>query len=166
MNATPNTRDELIIYEKGKVIFRMKPIRVLERNASARRSASGNDLSSFGGSGAASGVALTMPASESGETTSSVMWLAASEAERRLIERVEPEYPADARAAHRAGDVSLEVQVDRDGRVSAVRTLAGDPLLATAAARAVRNWRYQPYRKANGPAAFQTDVTLTFSLPK
>jgi TonB family protein len=167
MNGTPpNTRDELIIYEKGKVIFRMKPMQSAEPSAAVRRSASGNDWSSIGGNSAAGGVALTTPASESGEITSSAVWLAASEADRRLIERVEPEYPADALAAHRTGNVSLEVQVAEDGTVSSVRTLAGDPLLATAAARAVRNWRYQSYRKGGRPASFQTDVTLTFSLPK
>lgn len=167
VNATPpSARDELIIYEKGRVIFRMKPMPSVERGASTRRSASENQFSSLRGKGAAGEVALTMSGSGSEEITSSVLWLAASEAERSLINRVEPEYPADARAAHRDGNVSLEVQVAEDGTVSSVRTLAGDPLLAAAAARAVRDWRYQPYRKGNSPTAFQTDVTLTFSLPK
>jgi outer membrane biosynthesis protein TonB len=43
--------------------------------------------------------------------------------------------------------------------------LSGDPILAGAATEAVRNWRYQPYRQHDRPAQFQTDVTLSFSLP-
>ena len=38
-------------------------------------------------------------------------------------------------------------------------------MLAAAAAEAVRNWHYQPYRLHDRPAQFQTDVTLTFALP-
>jgi outer membrane biosynthesis protein TonB len=38
-------------------------------------------------------------------------------------------------------------------------------MLAAAAAEAVRNWRYQPYRQHDRPAQFQTDVTLRFALP-
>jgi protein TonB len=67
--------------------------------------------------------------------------------------------------AHRAGNVVLEVQVAEDGSVCSVRTLSGDPLLASAAADAVRNWRYQPYRQHDHPSQFQTDVTLSFALP-
>jgi outer membrane biosynthesis protein TonB len=43
--------------------------------------------------------------------------------------------------------------------------MSGDPLLASAATQAVRSWRYQPYRLHEQASPFQTDVTLTFSLP-
>jgi TonB family protein len=59
----------------------------------------------------------------------------------------------------------LEVQVAKDGSVSNIRTLSGDPLLAAAATAAVRTWRYHPYRQHDHPAQFQTDVTLSFALP-
>ena len=85
--------------------------------------------------------------------------------EPRLLEPDRDPDPAEARAAHRAGTVVLEVQVAEDGSVSSIRTLSGDPLLAAAATEAVRNWRYQPYRQHDHPAQFQTDVTLTFALP-
>ena len=82
-----------------------------------------------------------------------------------MLSRVEPEYPADALAAHRSGDVVLEVHVAKDGTVSSVRTLSGDPMLTEAASQAVRNWRYQPYSVQGKPAEFQTDTTLKFALP-
>jgi TonB family protein len=165
VNATPpSTRDELIIYEKGKVIFRMKPMPSEGPVPAMPRSTLRDDPSSIGDR-TRDGIGVRTPSSESLKVAAPVVWFAPSEAERQLIERIEPEYPVDALAAHRAGDVSLEVQVAEDGTVFSVHTLAGDPLLAAAAAQAVRKWRYQPYRQGGHPTSFQTDVTLTFSLP-
>jgi TonB family protein len=135
--------DELVVYNNGKVVFRMKPGIVEGQSTSAAHPTSAHS-------------SVAPPKS---------IWLAPTEAEGRLITRTEPQYPADSLAAHRSGNVTLEVEVAEDGTVSSVNTLNGDPLLAAAAAQAVRNWRYQPYRSNNHPSQFQTDVTLTFSLP-
>jgi TonB family protein len=139
--------DELVVYEKGKVVFRMKPA-----PAQPDRNKSGGD-----------------PIVEASSTTRMArfqsIWLAPSQAESRLLSRTEPQYPAEALAEHRVGNVVLEVQVAEDGSVASVRALSGDPLLTPAAADAVRNWRYQPYRLHDRPAQFQTDVTLSFALP-
>jgi protein TonB len=94
------------------------------------------------------------------------VWLAPDLADSRLRERIEPQYPAEAQAAHRTGEVVLEVVVAADGSIASVRPVSGDPLLASAAADAVRSWRYEPYRVQGLPAEFQTDVTLKFSLPE
>jgi TonB family protein len=146
VKSTGNARsssDELVVYEKGKVIFRMKP---------AHESADVH------------GAAPVVPASPTSRPAHPV-WLAPAQAESRLLTRVEPDYPADALAAHRAGNVVLEVYVAEDGTVSSVRPVSGDPLLAAAATQAVRNWRYQPFRAQDRASSFQTEVTLTFSLP-
>ena len=98
------------------------------------------------------------------------IWLSPSQSEARIVSRTEPSYPAEALAAHRSGNVLLEVQVADDGTVSSVRILSGDPLLASAAAESVRTWRYQPYlhrdHDRDRASPFQTDVTLTFTLPE
>jgi TonB family protein len=138
----PRSADELVVYDHGKVIFRMKP------------------------STKTSGAAPASDASQSAMIApSSNVWLAPDQADLRLLSRIEPQYPADALAAHRSGDVVLEVLVAEDGSVASIRTLTGDPLLAAAAADAVRQWRYEPYRQHERPSQFQTDVTLKFSLP-
>ncbi len=149
--------DELVVYEKGKVIFRMKPTPTkpdwpqhLPANSVAARQSSDGIIE-------ASSTTKVAP--------SHSVWLAPAQAEARLLIRAEPHYPPEAIAAHRAGNVVLEVQVAEDGSVSNVRTLSGDPELAAAAAEAVRHWRYQPYRRHDHPAQFQTDVTLSFALP-
>jgi TonB family protein len=151
--------DELVVYEKGKVIFRMKP-------ATAKPN-SGKGIASKPGSTKANKDKNSVI--EASSTTkiaaSQSLWLSPEQAETRLLGRVEPEYPAEALAAHRTGNVILEVQVAEDGSVSNIRTLSGDPILATAATEAVRNWRYQPYRQHDHASQFQTDVTLGFKLP-
>lgn len=139
--AAVNPSNALVVYDQGKVVFRMKP---------------------------APQAAQKKAAPESGSAVSAepaVMWLAPDASEQRLRDRIEPEYPAEARAAHRSGDVRLEVIVGTDGSVASVRTLSGDPLLAEAAATAVREWHYEPYRLQGRAAGFQTDVTLKFALP-
>ncbi len=155
--------DELVVYEKGKVIFRMnsaptKPDRAKSQQAKPDSSKQDSD------STAEASSTTTIAATKIAPTQS--VWLDPGEAETRLLSRTEPEYPPDAIAAHRSGNVTLGVEVAEDGSVSSIRTLSGDPLLAAAAAEAVRNWRYQPYRRNDHPSQFQTDVTLTFTLPK
>ncbi len=152
--------DELVVYEKGKVIFRMKPAPKSGSDAVVEASSTTRIVT-------AKTPTTTAAATKTGTAKAAArsVWLSQAQAETHLLSRVEPQYPAEALAAHRAGDVVLEVQVSEDGSVSNVRTLAGDPLLAAAASEAVRNWRYRPYRQNDQPAQFQTDVTLSFTLP-
>jgi TonB family protein len=74
---------------------------------------------------------------------------------------VRPIYPPAAKAAGIEGVVTLQFTVEKDGSVSNLEALNGDPQLAQAAMEAVRQWRYAPMEKAA-----TTDVTLGFILPK
>jgi len=86
--------------------------------------------------------------------------------ERNLLVRVEPEYPAPARAANIQGTVRLQVIVAPDGNVSMVRLISGPPELASAALQAVKKWKYRP-TVSNGVAVeVVTNVDLRFSLAK
>jgi TonB family protein len=164
------TADELIVYEKGKVVFRMKPVPA-KSDAARSDQAGRRPVNSTTNSTSANDVprqdanAVVEASSTARIAPSQNIWLSPQEAEARLLTRTDPHFPAEAIAAHRAGNVVLEVQVAEDGSVSNIRTLSGDPILANAAIAAVRNWRYQPYREHNRPTQFQTDVTLSFSLP-
>jgi len=42
------------------------------------------------------------------------------------------------------GAVQVEAMVPRDGTVKEVRVLGGHPLLADAAAKTVKQWKYEP----------------------
>ena len=99
-------------------------------------------------------TATRKPAKETGEGS-----------EKRLIHRVEPEYPPEARAQHIQGSVVLDVQIGGDGAVRNIAVVEGDRSLADAAVQAVRQWRYQPFSVNGQPAEMQTRITIRFTLP-
>ncbi len=83
----------------------------------------------------------------------------------RLMHRVEPEYPPEARAQHLQGAVKLDVQIGGAGTVQNIQVAEGDALLARAAVRAVRQWLYRPYIVDGHPVEMQTRITIRFTLP-
>jgi TonB family protein len=83
----------------------------------------------------------------------------------RLIHRVDPEYPVEARDKHIQGPVVLNVQVLQNGSVGNIEIAAGNPLLADAAVRAVKQWKYEPYVMAGQSSQSQTRITIRFTLP-
>jgi periplasmic protein TonB len=81
-----------------------------------------------------------------------------------LIYKVQPQYPALARNIHLAGTVYLRAIIATDGTVSQLEVISGSPILANAALRAVRQWRYQPTRLDGEPVEVETLVTVHFVL--
>src|SRR5580698_753287 len=155
-STTASPADELVVYENGKVIFREKP---------APTKTVHNDQPSKPDAAKGNSDPIVKASSTTKLASAQSVWLSPTEADSLLLNRIEPQYPPEASAAHRSGTVVLEVQVAEDGSVSGIGTLSGDPILAAAASAAVRNWRYRPYLRHDHPAQFQTDVTLTFTLP-
>ncbi len=100
------------------------------------------------------------------DATASVARRAATEelSPGRLLTRVEPRYPAEALEAHIQGSVVLSAHIGKDGRVSAVRTLEGNSLLAAAAADAVRRWVYTPYTLNGQAVEVDTKIVVKFAL--
>jgi TonB family protein len=60
------------------------------------------------------------------------------------------------------GAVSLKAGLDSAGKVRSVKLISGNRALATAAIRAVRQWRYRPYLKDGQPVATETYVVISF----
>jgi TonB family protein len=83
----------------------------------------------------------------------------------RLLHRVEPVYPPEARAQQIQGAVTLDVQIGGDGAVHNIEVVEGNPVLSEAAVQAVRQWRYRPYSVDGHPVEMQTRVTIRFTLP-
>jgi len=77
-------------------------------------------------------------------------------AERKLITRVEPEYPEILRTNHIGGVVRLGVTVGKNGTVESIQILGGDPALAELAKTAVKSWVYAPGSRS------VVEVTLAF----
>jgi TonB family protein len=82
----------------------------------------------------------------------------------RIIDRIQPVYPALARENRIQGTVPLHVIVAKDGAVAQVEVLGGDPALQMAAVDAVRQWRYQPTLLNGMPVEVDTQVNVTFTL--
>jgi TonB family protein len=79
-----------------------------------------------------------------------------SRGERILLRRVEPEYPKELQHRGIEGTVRLSLTVSAKGSVQSVQVIGGNPILAEAAQKAVREWVYSP---------FATSSTIEVSIP-
>jgi TonB family protein len=89
---------------------------------------------------------------------------AAADSGARLLRRVNPDYPPEAKDQNIQGTVVLVVEILADGSIGEVGVASGDPLLAKAAVKAVRQWRYQPYSVHGQPIERQTRISVKFTL--
>lgn len=81
-----------------------------------------------------------------------------------LIRKVQPVYPAEARAARVQGTVEFTARISKQGTVENLQLVRGAPLLVNAAEQAVRQWQYRPM-VVNGQAVeVITDVVVNFTL--
>jgi len=87
-------------------------------------------------------------------------------ADDQIVHRVHPAYPKQARARKLHGTVVLEAVVNKQGKVDSLQLVSGDPVLAQAAADAVKQWRYKPYLHNGDYTEFQTRVTVDFKEPQ
>lgn len=83
----------------------------------------------------------------------------------RLRFKVDPVYPAAARALNLQGTVLLRATISPSGRITKVKSVSGNPVLATAASEAVRRWIYEPFRLNGKPIEMETTVTVNFNPP-
>ena len=95
----------------------------------------------------------------------SAVILSSKGAEKRLAHSVPPKYPDGMKSIADDGTVVLKEIVDEDGNVQGVRLVEGNPLLASAAIQAVKQWRYRPYVRDGKAQPFQTVVIIDFQRP-
>ncbi len=106
--------------------------------------------------------------------------------EPKLVKRVNPAYPPEAKAAKVQGSVLVDVVIGKDGTVKDARVIAsaptverrkeieskkgtpaaleGDARLGQAAVDAVKQWAYEPILKDGKPVEFKATVTVNFKL--
>jgi len=82
-----------------------------------------------------------------------------------LVKKVQPKYPPNALRLRVEGGVQLLATISKNGDISAVKILTGDPQLSHAAVDAVRQWKYKPYLLNGEPVEIQTQITVNFKLP-
>lgn len=81
-----------------------------------------------------------------------------------LTHKVQPQYPALAKAAHIQGTVVLHAVIGKDGKVQNLQVVSGHPMLTAAAIGAVKQWRYKPYMLNGQPVEIDTNITVNFTL--
>ncbi len=77
--------------------------------------------------------------------------------QRRLITRVEPEYPDTLRRLSIGGTVRLQLTIAPKGNVERVQVLGGNPILSESAVAAVKQWVY-----ATGRSHSVAEVSFSF----
>jgi protein TonB len=82
-----------------------------------------------------------------------------------LLKRVQPIYPPQAIQMRIQGAVQLQATISKEGKITNVKLLSGDSVLARAAIDAVRQWKYKPYYLNDEPVEIQTQITINFKLP-
>jgi protein TonB len=65
---------------------------------------------------------------------------------------------------HVSGTVRLRAIIGKDGSVSQLEVLSGNPILTQAAVVAVREWRYRPTRLNEEAVEVETYITVNFIL--
>ena len=83
---------------------------------------------------------------------------AESKTERKLITRVEPDYPPVLKMRQIGGTVRLEITITAKGTVDGAHVLGGNPILAESAIAAVKKWKYAP-----SDSTTTTAVSLDFN---
>jgi len=76
---------------------------------------------------------------------------------RKVLVKVDPEYPEFLRSGRYEGYVVLEATVQPNGTVSNVEIKRGNPMLAQYATKAVQKWKYAP-----GPNQTVEEVSFHF----
>lgn len=84
----------------------------------------------------------------------------------KLIKKVDPVYPEEARKEGVEGVVILRIRADEYGEVQQAKVLKSVPLLDNAAISAVRQWVYEPYISKGKPTPIVFTVTVRFRLDK
>jgi TonB family protein len=83
----------------------------------------------------------------------------------RLLRRVDPTYPLDAKQQKIEGTVRLHAVVGEDGTIRSLEPVSGPPLLVEASVVAVREWQYSPTLLDGHRIQVQEEIRLVYRLP-
>ena len=64
--------------------------------------------------------------------------------DRKVLTRIEPEYPDALKRLYIGGVVRVEVVVAPKGAVKSTKLLGGSPILGQSTMKAVKQWKYAP----------------------
>jgi TonB family protein len=80
------------------------------------------------------------------------------------IRKVQPPYPALAKAAGAEGAVQVAITVNENGEVTSAEAVSGHPLLKEASLEAAKQWAFKQTELAGKPVKVQGILTFNFTL--
>jgi TonB family protein len=104
------------------------------------------------------------PAAPASSKTPKTVKLGGNVASGRLLKRVPPVYPEDARRNYVQGTVRLLAIIQEDGSIGELRVAKGVCSLSKAAIDAVKQWRYQPFSVGGQNVRIYTTIDTIFTL--
>jgi TonB family protein len=166
--AGPGPQGGLVVYEKGKVVYRQTPAPGVTNNLTPKQPPKPPDSATQTAATQpeASPPGTSEPTGKEPATASPPNQTQTGLVEGRLVYSVEPTYPPQAVAQHIHGSVVLHARIGKDGLIHELKPVSGDPLLIQAAMDAVQQWRYSPYMMNGKPVDEPIDITIDFNLHK
>ena len=83
-----------------------------------------------------------------------------------LVKKVKPEYPSAALSQKVQGRVIVRAVVSEIGDVETVELVSGDPVLANAAAEAMKQWKFKPFIHDGKPVKAAIKLPFDFAPPE
>jgi TonB family protein len=97
-------------------------------------------------------------------TVPSVLQASGGVLQGKALRKVQPAYPAVAKAARVSGLVKVRVVINEQGEVTEAEIVSGLPMLNLPSLRAARQWRFAPTLLEDRPVKVQGDLTFNFTL--
>ena len=104
------------------------------------------------------------PPASSKASTSGTIRVAGGVVAGRILTKVPPVYPPEARAASIGGTVVLHAIIGKDGTIQKLTVVSGPDMLQKAAVDAVRQWVYEPYLLNGVATEVDTTIMVNFNL--
>ena len=82
----------------------------------------------------------------------------------KIVHKVPPVYPVEAKKEKIQGTVTLSVVINKDGSPESIKVTGGPKELQQSALDAVRQWSWQPYLLNGDPIEVLTTVNIVYSL--
>ncbi len=81
-----------------------------------------------------------------------------------VIKSPRPNYPAEAAAKELQGQVWIKLLISETGDVESAEIISGNPILAKAAADAMKKWKFKPFIKNGKAVKVSTKLPFDFAL--
>ena len=96
-------------------------------------------------------------------TAPQALHIDAQAAAGRIVEAPRPVLPPDVRVDKFQSVLKLQIRIGKDGHVMDATVVSGDPVLASAAVEAVKQWLYRPTLLNGEAVEVVTEVEVQFS---